>query len=70
MMGNRKLSTIRNDLRKAMASEGSDPIVWLEQQIAKAKREGRDDEVLESLKRVLDETPKKARRRRSIRSKK
>ena len=33
MMGNKKLATIRQELKDALAKEGQDPIRWLEERI-------------------------------------
>jgi hypothetical protein len=54
MIGRRKLSTIRKQIEKALASTGADPIQRLERQIASAKRKGDRTEVLEGLKRFLE----------------
>ena len=54
MMANKKLATIRQELRDALAKEGQDPIRWLEERIAAGRRQGSGTEVLESLKRVLE----------------
>jgi hypothetical protein len=54
MMGNKKLATIRQDLKDALAKEGQEPIRWLEERIAAGRREGSGTEVLESVKRVLE----------------
>jgi hypothetical protein len=71
MMGNKKLSTIRDEIRTAMAKEHIDPIAWLDAEISAAKRQnGADLEVLESLKRVLSDVPKANERKRPVRSKK
>jgi hypothetical protein len=58
MIGTKQLSTIRNEIEKALASPGEDPIQRLERQIASAKRKGDRTEVLEGLKRFL-ESPRK-----------
>ena len=51
MMGNKKLLTIREELRAALSKTAEDPIAWLEQRIATAKRRGTGTtKVLESLK--------------------
>jgi hypothetical protein len=61
MIGTKKLSTIREELSKALASAGEDPIRWLEEQIAAAQQKGGGTEVLEGLRRVL-EPPSKGKR--------
>ena len=54
MMGTKKLSTIRKQIEKALASTSVDPIQRLERQIASAKRKGDRTEVMEGLKRFLE----------------
>jgi hypothetical protein len=54
MIGTKKLSTIRQDLEKALEATGADPIQRLERRIAAAKRRGDNTEVLEGLKRFLE----------------
>jgi hypothetical protein len=54
MIGKKKLSTIREQLEKALASSGADPIQRLERRIASAKRKGDRTEVMEGLKRFLE----------------
>jgi hypothetical protein len=54
MIGTKKLSTIREELNKALASTGDDPIRWLEEQIAAAQQKGSGTEVLEGLQRILE----------------
>jgi hypothetical protein len=63
MIGTKKLSAIRKEIEKALASAGADPIQRLERQIASAKRKGNNTEVLEGLKRFL-ESPKKRKPRK------
>ena len=57
-MGPKRLSTIRQTLREALTKTGDDPIRWLEAQVANAKREGisrpGENEVLESLRQILE----------------
>ena len=64
MIGTRKLSTIRKQIEKALASTGADPIPRLERQIASAKRKGDHTEVLEGLKQFLESAPKRNHRKR------
>ena len=63
MIGTKKLSTIRKQIEKALASAGVDPIQRLERQIASAKRKGDRTEVMEGLKRFL-ESPRKRKHRK------
>ena len=60
MIGTKKLSAIRDQIEKALASTSADPIQRLERQIASAKRKGNRTEVLEGLKRFL-EGPRKGK---------
>ena len=57
MMGPKKLGTIRQDLRRALAATGQDPIRWLDSRMAAPKQSGivasGQDEVLRSLRRLL-----------------
>lgn len=62
MIGTKKLSAIRKQIEKALASTDADPIQRLERQIASAKRKGDRTEVLEGLKRFL-ESPRKGKHR-------
>jgi hypothetical protein len=68
MMGNKKLATIRQELRDTLAKEGQDPIRWLEERIAGGQRQGSGTEVLQSLKRVLEQgtTTKPSKRRAKV----
>jgi hypothetical protein len=68
MMGNKKLATIRQELKDALEKEEQDPIQWLEERIAAGRREGSGTEVLESLKRVLERgtTGKPGKRRAKV----
>jgi hypothetical protein len=63
MIGTKKLSTIRVEIEKALASDGNDPIQRLECLIASAKGKGDRTEVMEDLKRFL-ESPRKRDHRR------
>jgi hypothetical protein len=66
MMGPKKLSTIRDEMRQALAAEG-DPLQWLERLTAFGK--GNDspafgeDEVTQSLRRLLKAGRKQRRSR-------
>ena len=64
MIGTKKLSTIRKQIEKALATTGADPIQRLERQIASAKRKGDRTEVLEGLKRFLESPRKRKHRKR------
>ena len=70
MIGTKKLSTIRNQIEKALASSGADPIQRLERQIASAKRKGESTEVIEGLKRFLESPRKRQRRKHRVGAKK
>jgi hypothetical protein len=63
MIGTKKVSTIRGQIEKALASTGADPIQRLERQIASAKRKGDRTEVMEGLQRFL-EAPRKREHRK------
>jgi hypothetical protein len=69
LIGTKKLSTIRNQIEKALASSGADPIQRLERQIASAKRKGNRTEVLEGLKRLLEAPRKRKPRKHGVRTK-
>ncbi len=66
MIGPKKLSTIREEIKKAIASTGEDPILWLEHNIATAKRKGDRTEILEGLQRFLESPPKRKRRKQGV----
>lgn len=66
MIGTKKLSTIREQIEKALASRGSDPIQRLELQIASAKRKGDRTEVMEGLKHFLESPRKRKRGKRGV----
>ncbi len=70
MIGTKKLSTIREEIRKALAANGTDPIQRLERQIAAAKRKGDRTEVMQGLKQFLQAPPKRPRRKRRAGAKK
>jgi hypothetical protein len=52
VLGSKTLSTIREELRAALAATGDDPIRWLEERMAAPGRQ--ESEVLHSLRRVLE----------------
>jgi hypothetical protein len=66
MIGTKKLSTIRGQIEKALASSGGDPIERLERKIASAKRKGDRTEILEGLKRFLESPRKGTHRKRGV----
>jgi hypothetical protein len=66
MIGTKKLSTIREEIEKAWASNGNDPIHRLERLIASAQGKGDRTEVMEDLKRFLESPGQQKRRRRRI----
>ena len=66
MIGTKKLSTIRQQIEKALAPPGADPIQRLERQIASAKRKGDRTEVLEGLKRFLESPRKRNQRKHGV----
>ena len=70
MIGTKKLSTIREEIEKALASTGEDPIQCLDRQIAAAKRKGDGTEVLEGLKRFLESPRKRKQRKHRVGAKK
>jgi hypothetical protein len=69
MIGTKKLSTIRKEIKDALASSDADPIQRLEQQIASAKRKGDRTEVLEGIKHFLESPGKQKRRKPRKRAK-
>jgi hypothetical protein len=68
MIGTKKLSTIREEIEKALASDGNDPIQRLECLIASAERKGDRTEVMEDLKRFLESARKRNHRRQGARA--
>jgi len=66
MIGAKKLSTIRDEVEEAFSSRGEDPVQRLEAQIASAKRKGNRTEVLEGLKRFLERSRKRKRRKQRV----
>ena len=74
MIGQKKLSTIREDLKRAFATVSDDPIDWLEQRMAAGNRatlvSPGESEVLLSLRRLLELPPKPKARTRALRTKK
>jgi hypothetical protein len=70
MIGTTKLSTIRQEIEKALASSGEDPVQRLERHIASAKGKGDRTEVMEGLKRFLEAPRKGKRAKPRVRAKK
>jgi hypothetical protein len=70
MIGTKKLSTIRQEIEKALASTGDDAIERLERDIVSAKRKGNGTEVMEGLKQFLESPPKRQRRQSRVGAKK
>jgi hypothetical protein len=69
MIGTKKLSTIREEIQRSLASGGVDPIQWLEKRIASAKRKGNRTEILQGLKRFLELPPKRKPGKRRVTAK-
>jgi hypothetical protein len=61
MMGPKTLKEIREELRRALAVTGEDPLRWLEKRMAAPSRRGHTD-VLRALRDLLKETPRKGSR--------
>jgi hypothetical protein len=70
MIGTKKLSTIREEIRDALSADGQDPIKRLDQMIAASKRKGKRTDLTEGLKRFLQGPPKRKPRRKSTTAKK
>lgn len=70
MIGTKKLSTIRKEIEKALASTCDDPVQHLERQIASAKRKGNHTEVMEGLKRFLESPRKRPSTKHRVEAKK
>jgi hypothetical protein len=68
VIGPKKLSTIREELRRALIATGEDPIRWLEARITGPERQGppaaSESEVLRSLQRFLEVPGRRKRRKR------
>ena len=74
MIGPKKLSEIRQQLKSAMAATSDDPIQWLEERMASPSGQGaageQGNEVLRSLQRFLEAKDKpKPRTRRVVSTK-
>jgi len=63
VIGPKKLSSIHQELQRAMKATGEDPIRWLEERMAAPQRREigvpGESEVLSSLRRFLEATGKK-----------
>jgi LmbE family N-acetylglucosaminyl deacetylase len=68
MIGPKKLSAIRQELQRAVTATGDDPIRWLERRMTASAFGER--QVLESLRRILDNLKKDKRRKRRSGAKK
>jgi nitrate reductase assembly molybdenum cofactor insertion protein NarJ len=64
MMGPKKLSTIREELRQHLSRDGKDPIDWLQECLAERPKP-EDSRVLEALLELLQEPPKKSKSEKS-----
>jgi hypothetical protein len=66
VIGPKKLSTIRQELQRALAASGEDPIRWLEGRMTGPEHQGSaasgESEILRSLRRFL-EAPGRGKRR-------
>jgi hypothetical protein len=74
MIGPKKLNTIRQELRHALAASGDDPIRWLEERMTAPKAQSPiappGDEVLHSLRRFLEGPERGKRQTQRVRTKK
>ena len=74
MIGSKKLSTIRQELQRALTATGDNPIRWLEERMTAPERQGPaafgNSEILRSLRRILEATRKKKRRKQRAGNKK
>ncbi len=70
MIGPKKLSTIRQELQRALAATGDDPIRWLEGRMTTPERSGAttsdESDVLGSLRRLLEAPPREKRQRHRV----
>ena len=64
MMGPTTLREIREELRRALAATGDDPICWLEKRMSASKRRRESTVILESLLSLLTETKRDTPRKR------
>lgn len=72
MIGPKKLDTIREEIRRALAATGDDPIHWLEKQMSAPRRPTASEsiDVLRSLRDFLEGTEAKKGRKPRARTKK
>ncbi len=74
MIGPKKLRTIREELQRALAATGDDPIRWLEARMAAPEGQGPtvsgENEVLQSLRRLLEAMQGDKRRKQRVGTKK
>ena len=72
MIGLKKLSAIRRELRDALVPVGDDPISWLEEHMAVPQPPGSPEKsgVLNSLRRILESANEEKPRKRHVRTKK
>jgi hypothetical protein len=70
VIGSKKLGTIRRELETALAATGADPIRWLEERMQEGKSGPNGNEVLQSLRRVLEARGRGQRRKREAGTKK
>lgn len=74
MIGPKKLGSIRQEVKRALAATGDDPIRWLEQRMIAPGHQGAPargaSEVLQSLRRVLEAPGRKKPRKRRVSTKK
>ncbi len=74
MIGPKKLSIIRQELQRALTATGDDPIAWLEARMSAPPAQGAaasaENEVLQSLRRVLEAPGSEKRRKPRARTKK
>jgi hypothetical protein len=66
MIGPKKLSTIRQELARALAATGDDPLCWLEERMAVPEHQSvaRESQVVHSLRRIVEGLAEEKRTRR------
>jgi hypothetical protein len=66
VIGPKKLSTLRQELQRALAATGEDPIRWLEARMTGPERQAPaasgESEILRSLRRFIEEPGRRNRR--------
>jgi hypothetical protein len=70
VIGPKKLSTVREELHRALAAASDDPIHWLEERMTSVELQGsavsRGTDILDSLRRFIEaKRPRKSRKRRA-----